>query len=107
MRNISRDDLVDKLNETSGYYKKDLKAVLHALEDVLEDYLSETTLEEPVQIQLLPGIKICGRLVPERERVDPRNQDPVVCEATIKPGTTYSSVFKNRINEKAKEKKGR
>ena len=54
---ITREELVKRLSERSGYYMKDIKKVLQAMDEVVFDALCEATLEEEIQVQLVTGIK--------------------------------------------------
>ena len=104
MKIIKREDLIDRLSKASGFYKKDLKVVLKALDDVIYDCFDEITPEEAVQIQLLSGLKLQGKYVPERHRVDPRDQSPIVCEPCVKPQAVFSLFFRDAINNQILEK---
>ena len=48
---ITREEMVKRLSERSGYYQKDVRALLQCMDDVVFDALCEATLEDEVQIQ--------------------------------------------------------
>lgn len=105
---ITRETLIKRVAEESGYWQKDVRAVFNVLEDVILDYLSDTSKEnKKVLIRLCGGIGIRGTFVDERDRIDPRNRNPIVCPETIKLGVNYSDGFKKRVQEMYKEKKSR
>ena len=101
---ITREQLIRKVAEESGYYQKDIRNVFNVLEDVILECFGEVTDEEPIAIRVLPGLCLHGHIVPERERVDPRNLEPIVCPPTVKVSARYSDLFKKKIQEKYEEK---
>ena len=104
--NITRDDLIRRLSERSGYFQKDLKKVFKALDDVVYDCFSEVTDEEEVLVQIVKGVKIGCAIQPERSRKDPRTQEDIVCKPCCKPKARYSEDFRKAIQENYESKNG-
>ena len=96
---ITREMLIKRLAEKSGYFQRDIRAVLHCLDEVVLDCFNEVTEADSVNIQLLVGCKLGCKIVPERNRKDPRTQEDIVCPPTVKPKATFSKEFKAKINE--------
>ena len=103
---ITREIMIKKLSETSGYYQKDIKVLLQALDEVVFECLSDVTDEEDVFVQLVKGIKCGCKIVPERTRKDPRTQDDIICRATVKPFAKFSDDFRVAIQNQYEERKG-
>lgn len=101
---ITRDQMIKKVAEASGYYQKNVKDVFNVLEDVILECFSEATEEEPISIRILQGLALNGYVVPERERVNPRDRSPIVCPATVRVSAKYSNLFKKKIQQKYEEK---
>lgn len=102
---ITRENMVKKLSEKSGYYQRDVRALLRCMDDVVLEYFNEVTDDEEVIIQLVKGVRISGHIVPERERVDPRTQEPIVVGKTLRPMCKFSDDFRQRIQENYEEQK--
>lgn len=102
---INRDEMVRRLSEKSGYYMKDIKAVLQAMDEVVFDALCEVDGDNDVVIQLVQGIKVKAAVVPERDRVDPRTQEPIVVKATVKPACKFSQDYRIKLQESYENKK--
>lgn len=102
---ITRDALIKRLSEVSGYYQKDIKKVLQTLDDVVFEYFNDVTESENVSVQLVKGIKCGCKIVPERTRKDPRTQNEITCEATVKPFTKFSDDFRKAIQSQYDSKK--
>jgi nucleoid DNA-binding protein len=103
---ITREQMIARVAEKSNYWKKDVRNVFNALEDVILECFGEVTDEEPISIRILQGFSLNGYVVPERERVDPRNRQPIVCPPTVKVSAKYSDLFKEKIQNQYEEKKG-
>lgn len=102
---ITREMLIKRLSEESGYWQKDIRAVLQCLDDVVLEYFGEITDDEDISIQLVQGVKISAHVVPKRDRVDPRNGNPIVCKETVKPSCKFSEDFRKVIQNQYESKK--
>ena len=96
---ITRENMIDLLSEKSGYYKKDIRTLLQCLDEVVFDELSSVTDDKEVSIQLVSGIKVKTVVVPERDRVDPRTLEPIVCKPTVKPTCKFSQDYRFKLQE--------
>ena len=103
---ITRDMLVKRLSEESGYYQKDVRALLQCMDEVVLKCFGEVADDEDVIIQLVKGIRVSAHVVPKRERVDPRTQEPIIVNETVKPACKFSDDFRVAIQDQYEEKKG-
>lgn len=103
---ISREQVIRKVAEESGYYQKDVRNVFNVLEDVILEYLSDVTKEnDKILMRLCSGIALRATFVDERERIDPRDRTPIICPETIRLGANYSEGFKAKVQKMYQEKK--
>lgn len=98
--NITQEMLVKKCAEQSGFYQRDVRILFKCLNEVVFDCLTDVTEDEDISVQVVEGCKLTAYVVPERERVDPRDRSPIVCAPTVKLGSKYSEVFKAKVQEK-------
>lgn len=103
--NITREMIIKRLSDESGYWQKDIRTVLQHFDDIVFEYLGEVTDDEDVSVQLVKGVKISAHVVPKRERVDPRNGSPIICKETVKPACKFSDDFRKNIQNQYEEKK--
>lgn len=96
---ITREEMVRRLSEKSGYYMKDVRSLLQCMDEVVFEAMSEATLEDEIQMQIVSGIKVGCKIVGERERVDPRTQQPITCGETTKPFVKFSQDFRFKLQE--------
>lgn len=102
---ITREEMINRVAEKANYWKKDVRNVFNALEDVILESFSEVDDDKPISIRILRGFCLQGRVVPERERVDPRDGTPIICKPTVKVSSKYSDKFKEKIQEQYDKKK--
>jgi hypothetical protein len=102
---ITREEMVRRLSEKSGYYMKDVRALLQCMDEVVFDALCEATLEDEVQVQIVTGIKCGCKVLESRERVDPRNQNPIIVGETVKPFAKFSQDYRLKLQEAYDNKK--
>lgn len=96
---ITREEMIRRLSERSGYYQKDVRALLQCMDEVVFETLGEATLDEEVQIQIVTGIKCGCKIVPSRDRVDPRTQEPITVGETMKPFAKFSQDYRFKLQE--------
>jgi nucleoid DNA-binding protein len=101
---ITREQMIARVAEKANYWKKDVRTVFNALEDVILECFGEVTEDEPISMRILQGFALNGYVVPERERINPRDRTPIVCPPTVKVSAKYSDLFKKKIQEKYEEK---
>lgn len=94
---ITRENMIDLLSEKSGYYKKDVRELLHCMDEVVLEQLGSVTPDEEVSIQLVQGCKILCTPVKERQRKDPRDQSDITCLSTCKLKAKFSQDLKMKM----------
>lgn len=102
---ITREMLIRRLSEKSGYWMKDIRVLLQCLDETVFECFGEVTDDEEVLIQLVQGIKVGCSIQPERIRKDPRNQEDIICKPTCKPKGKFSDEFRRAIQNQYEEKK--
>ena len=102
---VTREQLIKRLSEKSGYFQKDIRTLLQCMDEVVLECFAEVDDGNDVSIQIVEGIKLKAVLVPPRERVDPRTQLPITVKATVKPGVKYSEGIREKLQEQYEEKK--
>lgn len=103
---ITREEMIKKLSEHSGYYQKDVRSLLQSMDEVVFDLMCEATLEDEIQIQIVTGVKIGCKIVGSRDRVDPRTQEAIVVGETVKPFAKFSQDYRDKLQEQYDTKNG-
>ena len=92
MAEFKREDVVTVLREKSGYYKKDLRKVLDALEETLIAIMATAQIDDPVEIRLFDGFYVQAKREPERPATDPRTGKNIIAREKIKPNAFISPI---------------
>lgn len=106
-RIIKKQELVDELAKRTNFYKKNMREVVEALADIIEENFMTATFEEPSEIHLMPGIVIGGRRTPERESIDPRNRETIVTPEKVVPYAVFKPSFRKKLYVQRKKGKRR
>ena len=91
---ITREQMIKRLCDKTGYFQKDIRVLLSAMDEEVREIFGKVTEDEDVSVQIVEGVKIGCKVVGTRYRVDPRTQEPIVCDPTVKMVTKYSDKFK-------------
>jgi nucleoid DNA-binding protein len=103
---IPREELIRRVTEESGFYLKDTREVFRALQKVVMEYYGTVTDNEPVTIQLMEGIRIGCKIMPERERLHPSTLETIVVGETVKPFAKFSDEFREKIQKQYEKNYG-
>lgn len=104
---FKKDELVDLLHEKTNFYKKNMREVINAFEDIIFECLQAATFEHNSEIYLAPGIVIGGRRVPEREAKDPRTGEVVISPEKVIPYAKFKPSIRLKLYKKPKNKKSK
>lgn len=96
---ITREDMIHKLSERSGYLQKDIRPLLQCMDDIVFEELCNATPDNEVQIQMVTGIKCGCKIVGERSRVNPKTQEPIIVGDTVKPFAKFSQDYRLKLQE--------
>lgn len=102
---ITRDMIIRKLADKTGFYMRDLKLVLTELDNVVKECFYEVDDETEVVVQLVEGVKAGVKIVPERIRRNPKTQEVITCCAQTKPFAIFSETLREKLQEVYEEKK--
>ena len=102
---ITREQLIRKVAEASGYYQKDVRCVFNAIEDVVLECFDDIDEDNPISVRLLSFLALNGTIWGERERVNPQNREPIICRPSVRILGKVSDGFKAKTQERYDEKK--
>ena len=99
-RIMKKSELIDELSSRTGFYKCNMKIVVEALADIIEDQFKNATLKERSELHLAHGVVLVGTRKPAGEAKDPRTGDTVISPEKVIP----SAIFKQSIRQKLYKK---
>lgn len=95
---MDQKDIVNELNERTGFYKKNIRTLLDALEDIIIENMNMATYDKPSEIALFTGWRLGAKRVPERPYCDPRNREEIITPEKLIPHCKLKQSFRQRIN---------
>ena len=96
---ITREMMVKRLSEKSGYWQKDVRNLLQCMDEVILECFGEVADDEEVIIQLVKGIRCGCKVVEAHQGVNPSTQESIFIDETVKPFCRFSSNFRKQIQD--------
>ena len=95
-RIMKKPQLVNELADRTGFFKKNIKEIVDALEDIVQEQFETAEFGADSELHLAPGVVLVGKRKPAGEAKDPRTGDLVISPEKVIP----SAVFKTSIRKK-------
>lgn len=105
-RIMKKQELIDELASRTEFFKKNMKVVVEALEDIILENLESAEIGEDSELHLAPGVVICGKRTPQREAKDPRNGEIITTPEKVIPYAVFKTSIRQKLYKKT-NKKGR
>ena len=107
-RIMKKPELIEELALRTGFYKKNMKDVVEALEDIVEEHFQTAEFGADSELHLAPGVVLCGERKPEQEAVDPRNREKIITPEKVLPYAVFKQSIRKKlyVQTKKKNKKG-
>lgn len=96
---MDQKDIVNELNERTGFYKKNIRTLLDALEDIIIENMNMATYDQQSEIALFTGWRLGAKRVPERPYCDPRNREEIITPEKLIPHCKLKQSFRQKINK--------
>ena len=110
-RIMKKPELVDELAERTGFYKYNMKDVVDALSDIVEEHFLTAEIGKDSELHLAPGVVLVGKRKPECEAKDPRTGETIISPEKVIPSAVFKQsirlkLYKRPKGYKKKNKKG-
>ena len=107
-RIMKKPELTDDLAARTGFYKKNMKEVVDALSDIVEEHFHTAEFGADSELHLAPGVVLCGERKPEQESIDPRNREKIITPEKVLPYAIFKQSIRKKLytQTKRKNKKG-
>lgn len=108
-RIMKKAELVDELAARTGFFKKNMKEVVDALSDIIEEQFQTAELGADSELHLAPGVVLVGKRKPAGEAKDPRSGETILSPEKVIPSATFKQSIRLKLYKKPKgykKKKG-
>lgn len=101
---MKKPELIDELAMRTGFYKKNMKEVVEALSDIVEEHFQTAEFGADSELHLAPGVLICGERKPEQESIDPRNREKIITPEKVLPYAVFKQSIRKKLYVQSKKK---
>ena len=108
-RIMKKPELVDELATRTGFFKKNMKEVVDALADIIEEQFQTAEFGADSELHLAPGVVLKGTRKPAGEAKDPRTGEMIISPEKVIPSATFKQSIRLKLYKKPKgykKKKG-
>lgn len=106
-RIMKKQGLVDELAARTGFYKKNMRDVVDALSDIVEEHFTTAEFGADSELHLAPGVVLCGERKPEGESIDPRDRSVITTPEKVIPYAVFKQSIRKKLYVQKKKKKAR
>ena len=101
---VTREMMVKRLAEKSGFYQQDIRHVLHCMDEAVDEYMNDYTDDEEVAIQLVEGLKLCCKVTEPQNKYDLKTGQISMCEPMVKVYARVSDTLKKNMRQRYRER---
>ena len=101
-RIMKKPELVDELSERTGFFKKNMREVVEALSNIIEEHFLTAELGKDSELHLAPGVVLVGRRKPAGEAKDPRTGEVIISPEKVIPSATFKQSIRLKLYKKPK-----
>lgn len=110
-RIMKKPELVDELAERTGFFKKNMREVVDALANIIEEHFHTAEFDADSELHLAPGVVLCGKRKPKGESIDPRDRSTIITPEKVIPYAVFKQSIRQKLYKKSnyykkKTKKG-
>ena len=110
-RIMKKQELINELALRTPFYKKNIKEMVEALSDIIEEHFKTAEFGADSELHLAPGVVLCGERKPKGEAIDPRDRSVIISPDKVIPYAIFKQSIRQKLYEmpkgyKKKTKKG-
>ena len=102
-RIMKKPELVDELATRTGFFKKNMRDVVDALANIIEEHFHTAEFGADSELHLAPGVVLCGERKPEGESIDPRDRSVIITPEKVIPYAVFKQSIRKKLYEKPKK----
>ena len=99
---MKKPELIDELAERTGFFKYNMKDVVDALADIIEEHFKTAEIGKDSELHLAPGVVLVGKRKPAGEAKDPRTGETIISPEKVIPGAVFKQSIRQKLYKKSK-----
>lgn len=101
-RIMKKPELANELASRTGFYKKNMRDVVNALEDIIEEHFQTAKIGADSELHLAPGVVLVGKRKPAGEAKDPRTGEIIISPEKVIPSAIFKQSIRLKLYKKPK-----
>lgn len=101
-RIMKKEELARELASRTGFYIKNMREVVNALNDVIIEHFNTATYDEPSELHIATGVVIGGKRKRACESIDPRNREVIMTPEKVVPYAVFKPSVRLKLYKKPK-----
>ncbi len=101
-RIMKKTELVDELADRTGFFKKNMREVVDALSDIIEEHFQTAEIGADSELHLAPGVVLIGTRKPAGEAKDPRTGEIIISPEKVVPKAVFKQSIRQKLYKKSK-----
>jgi hypothetical protein len=101
-RIMKKSELIDEIASRTGFYKKNIKEIVEAFSDIIEEHFQTAEFGADSELHLAPGVVLCGERKPEGEALDPRDRSVIISPEKVIPYAIFKQSIRQKLYTKTK-----
>ena len=101
-RIMKKTELIDELASRTGFFKKNMRDVVDALSDIIEEHFLTAELGADSELHIATGVVLVGKRKPAGEAKDPRTGEMIVSPEKVIPSATFKQSIRLKLYKRPK-----
>ena len=102
---MKKPELINELAKRTGFYKYNMKDVVEALSDIVEEHFLTAEFGADSELHLAPGVVLVGKRKPAGEAPDPRTGEIIISPEKVIPSAVFKQSIRLKLRKKPKAQK--
>ena len=98
-RIMKREDSVEDLSERTGFFKKDVKEMVIAYENLIYELFDLAEFGADSEVHIAPGIVISGERVHKKKAKDPRTNADIISPEKVIPHASFKQSLRYKLRK--------
>lgn len=99
---MKKEELARELAARTGFYIKNMRDVVNALNDIVIEHFNTATYDEPSELHIATGVVIGGKRKKSCESIDPRNREVIITPEKVVPYAVFKPSVRQKLYKKPK-----
>ena len=106
-RIMKKPELVDELAARTGFFKYNMRDVVDALSDIIEEHFLTAEIGKDSELHLATGVVLVGKRKLAGEAKDPRTGETIISPEKVIPSAVFKQSIRSKLYKRPKGHKNK